>query len=249
MNNNNYFEYMNEFWRKILTKNLKINCATIGFYSFLIYIWNSKLRPNSFNLTNTDIMSALNIRHNKTLRKYKNQLILDKLILINRLSGLISEYTILSPKSINTIVMHQSISNNDIHLTQSVSISDTLSRRPIKEKNSKVIDQWFEEFWGLYPKKNDKNKAKIEFLKLKIDKNLFDIILNGLHNHKYSSQWQDPKFIPYPANWLSKEKWTIQLEQVKTYTHEEACIYCSKNGLMLSSAFTKITNVGYLKND
>ena len=67
--------------------------------------------------------------------------------------------------------------------------------------NENVNDKWFAEFWGLYPKKLDKKKAKMKFDKICKNERVFKVIIAGLKKQMKSEQWtkDNGQFIPYPT--------------------------------------------------
>jgi hypothetical protein len=74
-----------------------------------------------------------------------------------------------------------------------------------KEKENK-----FEEFWGLYPRKTGKGKAKQSYQKAiaKIpEQNLIQALKDRLEDlGKLESQ-----FIPHPSTWLNQERWEDEI--------------------------------------
>lgn len=75
----------------------------------------------------------------------------------------------------------------------------------------------FEDFWKAYPKKVKKKNARDKFLKLKVDEELFNVIINKLEAFKKTEQWKkdNGKFIPYPDTWLNQERWEDEIEVKK----------------------------------
>ena len=72
----------------------------------------------------------------------------------------------------------------------------------------------FELFWGEYPRKTGKGKARESFLKIKPSLELTDKIITAVQNQKKSQQWLREKgqFIPHPATWLNQERWDDEIE-------------------------------------
>ena len=73
-----------------------------------------------------------------------------------------------------------------------------------------VLDQkemWFESFWEIYPKHQDKKKAKQKFLKLCKDEKKYQEIMQGLRNVLPVWAKKDTKYIPMPTTWLNGERW------------------------------------------
>jgi hypothetical protein len=75
--------------------------------------------------------------------------------------------------------------------------------------NGKIIPSQFEEFWKLYPRRENKGAAKKAWSKLCQKKNAdqptWIEIRKALHLQKKA--WSDPQYIPHPASWLNGERW------------------------------------------
>jgi len=85
------------------------------------------------------------------------------------------------------------------------------------KKNSEieVLDQkemWFESFWEIYPKHQDKKKAKQKFLKLCTDEKEYKAIMDGLRNVLPVWAKKDTKYIPMPTTWLNGERWNDEVD-------------------------------------
>ena len=77
-----------------------------------------------------------------------------------------------------------------------------------------VLDQkemWFESFWEIYPKHQDKKKAKQKFLKLCKDEKKYQEIMQGLRNVLPIWAKKDTKYIPMPTTWLNGERWNDEV--------------------------------------
>ena len=74
-----------------------------------------------------------------------------------------------------------------------------------KENESKRAED-FEQFWSAYPRKECKQKALEEFLRVEVDLN---VLLLAIEQQKKSAQWQKDggQFIPHAATWLSGKRW------------------------------------------
>lgn len=80
----------------------------------------------------------------------------------------------------------------------------------------------FERFYAAYPRKKSRQAALKSFAKLNPDEQLLEAILAGLERAMKSGQWQDPKFIPYPASWLNAAGW---MDEVQTeYSDAERAV-------------------------
>jgi len=68
-----------------------------------------------------------------------------------------------------------------------------------------IYDQ-FEEFWYAYPRKVGKRKAEAEW-KRAIKRATPDLILHSLQVHATAWASIEPKFIPHPTTWLTRDGW------------------------------------------
>ena len=78
-----------------------------------------------------------------------------------------------------------------------------------------VLDQkemWFESFWEIYPKHQDKKKAKQKFLKLCTTEKEYKAIMDGLRNVLPVWAKKDTKYIPMPTTWLNGERWNDEVD-------------------------------------
>lgn len=77
-----------------------------------------------------------------------------------------------------------------------------------------AVDETFDRFWRLYPKKVSKSDAIKAWSKIKAD--LIPMIMGSLAKHCGCEQWvkDDGKFIPNAATWLNKQKWE---DEVRPY--------------------------------
>lgn len=77
-----------------------------------------------------------------------------------------------------------------------------------------VLDQkemWFESFWEIYPKHQDKKKAKQKFLKACTNEKEYKAIMDGLRNVLLVWAKKDTKYIPMPTTWLNGERWNDEV--------------------------------------
>ena len=78
-----------------------------------------------------------------------------------------------------------------------------------------VLDQkemWFESFWEIYPKHQDKKKAKQKFLKACTNEKEYKAIMDGLRNILPVWAKKDTKYIPMPTTWLNGERWNDEVD-------------------------------------
>lgn len=96
------------------------------------------------------------------------------------------------------------------NLAESSVISDDLVDYINDElKKPDLMQERFEQFWKLYPKKVGKGDARKKFLKLKPNQKLFDQILSAVEAAKKTEQWtkNNGQFVPNPATWLNQSRW------------------------------------------
>ena len=77
-----------------------------------------------------------------------------------------------------------------------------------------VLDQkemWFKSFWEIYPKHQDKKKAKQKFLKICTNEKEYKAIMQGLRNVLPVWAKKDTKYIPMPTTWLNGERWNDEV--------------------------------------
>jgi hypothetical protein len=91
-------------------------------------------------------------------------------------------------------IENENINNNDIDI------------------DNNLYFQMFNEFWDIYPKKKDKDRAQKAFMRIKPNEELFAQMKCALDKHKRSAQWQDTQYIPYPATWLNGRRWEDEIE-------------------------------------
>ena len=75
------------------------------------------------------------------------------------------------------------------------------------------LENLFEEFWKLYPKKIKKKDSKRIFLKVCKNIETYELIIKGLNEHLNSDSWNkdNGKYIPYPSTWLNGERWNDEV--------------------------------------
>ena len=75
----------------------------------------------------------------------------------------------------------------------------------------------FDRFWAAYPKKRAKPVAWKSWQKLKLTRQLYTEIMQGLNNWKKSIEWQQKteppgRVIPLPATFINQERWADEIE-------------------------------------
>lgn len=80
-------------------------------------------------------------------------------------------------------------------------------------------DQRFEQFWGVYPRKVGKPKAKQAFYKAVKNEETFDAVMDGLRRYKNTERWTravtagELDFIPHPTTWLNQRRWEDEIPE------------------------------------
>lgn len=74
------------------------------------------------------------------------------------------------------------------------------------KKDAPEDDWMFDSFWEMYPKKQDKLKARKAWKKLAPDYELHQRILTAIDEQKKSDAWKRG-FIPMPSTWLNGARW------------------------------------------
>lgn len=111
------------------------------------------------------------------------------------------------PNLTSESLINNSCVNQELLLQQSAEY-----KKKNKKKISISVNDNFEDFWQVYPKKVNKKEAISAWNKAKLPP--LQTILKSIEKQKKSSQWleQDGKFIPYPSSWLNKERWNDELQ-------------------------------------
>ena len=78
-------------------------------------------------------------------------------------------------------------------------------------RKENALDELFDLFWDVYPRKESKLNARKAFDKIKPDRELFETMVQSIQKWKLSAQWQDSQFIPYPASWLNQRRWEDEI--------------------------------------
>jgi hypothetical protein len=68
------------------------------------------------------------------------------------------------------------------------------------------IDEQFNQFWSVYPRKKGKGQARKAFEKA-LEKTDLQTILDGVQAYIANDVMDDPQFIAHPSTWLNGERW------------------------------------------
>lgn len=100
------------------------------------------------------------------------------------------------PYTVNPIQINTNIQNTDI-------------------LNTEINTYSFEKFWEIYPRKQDREKAKSKWIKLKPTDTLTTQIIESVERHKKSKQWQDKQYIPLATTFLNGKRWEDEVEVIE----------------------------------
>ena len=79
---------------------------------------------------------------------------------------------------------------------------------------SPKVDDAFNEFWNLYPRKKGKDKA-LDSLRKALKKTSLEEIMSGLQATLPEWEGKEPDFVPYPATWLNQGRWQDEVSETK----------------------------------
>ena len=87
------------------------------------------------------------------------------------------------------------------------------SERDIKNTPSFDVEDAFNQFWAIFPKKVGKLDAKKKFAKAMKEATLSEL-LESLNKQKLSFEWtkQNGRYIPNPSTWLNQGRWMDEIE-------------------------------------
>lgn len=89
----------------------------------------------------------------------------------------------------------------------------TINHKPLTNID---IDQEFNLFWSLYPKKTGKNAAYKSWNKTRPN---IEAVIKTLTWQKQSKQWFEKggQFIPNPATWINQHRWEDEMPEQATF--------------------------------
>jgi len=76
------------------------------------------------------------------------------------------------------------------------------------------INEQFNQFWSVYPRKKGKGQARKAFEKA-LEKTDLQTILDGVHAYVANDVMDDPQFIAHPSTWLNGERWEDEYGEVR----------------------------------
>jgi hypothetical protein len=95
-----------------------------------------------------------------------------------------------------------------------VPLTRTTEREPQNVEPENDINEQFNDFWAVYPRKKGKGQARRAFEKA-LEKTDLDTILAGVAAYVTNEDMDDPQFIAHPSTWLNGERWEDEYEEPK----------------------------------
>lgn len=94
---------------------------------------------------------------------------------------------------------------------------------PQGEQDEDLNTKRFDSFWSVYPKKTAKQDARKAWDKLRVDNELYTLIMKNLMKQTKSQDWlkENGKYVPYPATWLNGHRWEDEVEVSEQVTPTE----------------------------
>jgi hypothetical protein len=87
------------------------------------------------------------------------------------------------------------------------------SPSPLPTPSHNHLDNGFQKFWQIYPKKKSKGDAEKAWDRIKPDEQLVIKMLTTIEALRRSEEWikEKGKYIPYPATWLNAKGWEDEI--------------------------------------
>ena len=92
----------------------------------------------------------------------------------------------------------------------------------IKDLLPSIESPTFDVFWGHYPRKTDKAKAKVAFERLPADEQ-FAAIQGAEYHAKCNGQWRNPSLVPHATTFLNRKRWqdeVVEDRDAKARVHD-----------------------------
>ena len=101
--------------------------------------------------------------------------------------------------------------------TQTSEPNDTpsITKETIHKDVQNAHTSFFSLFWEEYPKKINKQRARVIFKKLKITNTLLKVILDSIKKSKQTTGWKknNGQYIPHPSTWLNDKRWEDEAQK------------------------------------
>ena len=94
-------------------------------------------------------------------------------------------------------------------------LTRTTELEPSELEPQNDINEQFNEFWAVYPRKKGKGQARRAFEKA-LEKTDLETILAGVAAYVANEDLDDPQFIAHPSTWLNGERWEDEYEEIRS---------------------------------
>ena len=167
-----------------------------------------------------------------------------------------SKFTVLTVNNYDKYQSSDTVSDTQVTSKRHTSDTQVTTTKEIKKVRSKEsknkppisptgdgLQERFEMFWEVYPKKVAKQAAVKAWQKLKPGDELTAIIVESVKQQTHSEQWSkdNGRFIPYPATWLNGERWKDEAEQTEVKTDSNTSYDINK----IKQGFNDFDNLGW----
>jgi hypothetical protein len=82
-----------------------------------------------------------------------------------------------------------------------------------KSKELEGLELSFGQFWLVYPRKRARLAAFKSFKRIAPDEETLTQIIVGIMRYMRSGEWDDSRYIPYPATFLNQERWKDEVKE------------------------------------
>lgn len=132
-------------------------------------------------------------------------------IIINNKQNINNIHTYSSSSAQNELIETADLSDHSIKTQPDSHSTSAMKSKPNDEEDD------FARFWKHYPKKADKQRARVAFGKaLKSKKVTVDELIEAVEQQKKSRQWQDISYVPNPTTWLNGSRWEDVLPEANS---------------------------------
>jgi hypothetical protein len=90
-------------------------------------------------------------------------------------------------------------------LDKNVQVTRTTELEPLERKPKNYIEEQFNQFWSVYPKKHDKPLAKRSFEKA-LDRTTVEVIVSAAERYRDDPN-REALFTKNPSTWLNADAW------------------------------------------
>jgi DNA-binding transcriptional regulator YhcF (GntR family) len=97
---------------------------------------------------------------------------------------------------------------------KNVQVTITTQLEPEELEPLNDINEQFNQFWAIYPRKKGKGQARKAFEKA-LEKTDIATILDGVAAYITYGDMDDPQFIAHPSTWLNGERWEDEYAEVR----------------------------------